>query len=174
MDDKDSKSSGFHKVLVLNATHVPINITSWRRAMTLMYKGKAIGMEFNGVKINGKFRLPEIIKLSKYVPIPYSDVVLSRKNIYLRDNHTCQYCGKTGNNLTIDHIIPKSKGGQETWSNMVVCCSRCNNRKGDQSLEEAGVNLRGEPYRPPSALYLHMTRLSNIPQSWYNHFFKRN
>ncbi len=164
----------FHKVLVLNATHLPINITSWRRAMVLLYKGKALGIEFNGAMINDKFRLPEIIKLSQYVPLPYIEVVLSRKNIYLRDNHTCQYCGKTGGNLTIDHVIPKSKGGKETWDNMVVCCAKCNNRKGDSTLKEAGIKLKFNPYKPPSSLYLHMTRLSNVPKSWYNCFFKKN
>ncbi len=142
--------------------------------MVLMYKGKANGMEYNGNLINGKYPLPEIIKLINYVPTPYADVVLSRKNIYLRDNHTCQYCGKSGSTMTIDHIVPKSRGGKETWSNMVVCCARCNNRKGDRTLEEAGMKLTGTPYRPPSSLYLHMTRLSNIPRSWYNYFFKKN
>ena len=142
--------------------------------MTLLYKGKASGMEYNGHFINGKFRLPEIIKLSSYVMLPFCEVVLSRKNIYLRDNFTCQYCHKKGGTLTIDHIIPRSRGGGETWDNMVVCCGRCNNRKGDQTLEEAGIKLKGMPYRPSSTLYLHLTRLLNIPQSWYNYFFKEN
>jgi 5-methylcytosine-specific restriction endonuclease McrA len=164
----------FHKVLVLNSTFAPINITSWRRAIILMYKGKANGVEYNGVTINGKYRLPEVIKLAHYVPLPYSEVVLSRKNIYLRDNHTCQYCGKKSGNMTIDHIIPKSRGGKETWDNMVVCCARCNNRKGDRFLEDVGLKLNGMPYRPPSSLYLHMTRISNIPRSWYEYFFRKN
>ena len=162
------------KVLVLNSTHLPINITSWQRAMTLLYKGRADGVQFNGHFVNGKYRLPEIIRLVNYVPMPYAEVVLTRKNIYLRDNHTCQYCGKTGGNLTIDHIVPKSRGGGESWENLVVCCSRCNNRKGNQTLDEAGMKLIGTPYRPSSTLYLHMTRLSNVPESWYHYFFKNN
>jgi len=162
------------KVLVLNSTSLPINITSWQRAMCLLYKGKAAVMEYNGRMINNKYRLPEIIRLVSYVPMPYSDVVLSRKNIYLRDNHACQYCGKTGGNLTIDHVIPKSRGGEDSWENMVVCCSRCNNRKGSKTLEEASLKMIGTPYRPPSALYLHMTRLSGVPESWYNYFFRKN
>jgi len=161
------------KVLVLNSTHVPINITSWQRAMVLLYKGRAAGVVFNGKMINGKYRLPEIIRLVNYIPMPYAEVVLSRKNIYLRDNHTCQYCGKPGGNLTIDHIIPRSRGGEDTWGNMAVCCSRCNNRKGNQTLEEAGLKLIGTPYRPSSTLYLHMTRLSGVPESWYNCFFNK-
>lgn len=164
----------FSKVLVLNSSYAPINITSWKRAIILMYKGKANGVEYNHTFINEKIQLPEIIRLVNYVPMPYMEIVLSRKNIYLRDNYTCQYCGKNGSNLTIDHVIPKSRGGKETWDNMVVCCARCNNRKGDRSLEEAGMKLTGMPYRPPSSLYLHMTRLSNIPKSWYNYFFRNN
>jgi 5-methylcytosine-specific restriction endonuclease McrA len=162
------------KVLVLNSTMEPINITGWRRAMSLLYKGKASGVEFNGKMINGRYRLPEIIRLINYVMRPYADIVLTRKNIYLRDNHTCRYCGKNSGSMTIDHIIPKSRGGADTWENMVVCCSRCNNRKGNQTLEEAGMKLTGSPYRPPSTLYLHMTRISGVPESWYSYFFGKN
>ena len=169
-----NKKNGYHRVLVLNSSFAPINITSWRRAMVLLYKGKANGMEYDGTRINGKYPLPEIIKLTRYVLVPYSEIVLSRKNIYLRDNHTCQYCGRVGGNLTIDHIIPRSRGGRESWENMAVCCARCNNRKGDRTLAEADMKLIGMPYRPPSSLYLHMTRLSDIPKSWYNYFFKKN
>lgn len=174
MSEEGPKRDVFHKVLVLNSTFAPINITSWRRAMVLLYKGKASGVEFNGCLINGKYRLPEVVRLTGYVPLPYSEVVLSRKNIYLRDNFSCQYCGKSGGSLTIDHVVPRSRGGRETWENMVVCCARCNNRKGDRKLHEAGLKLLGTPYRPPSSLYLHMTRLSNIPKSWYDYFFKNN
>jgi len=140
-----------------------------------MYKGKASGVEYNGKMINGRYRLPEVIKLENYILLPFIDVVLSRKNIYLRDNYTCQYCRKSSaSKLTIDHIIPKSRGGRESWDNMVVCCMRCNRRKGDRSLEEAEMKLATIPYRPPSSLYLHMTRLLNIPKSWYNYFFRKN
>jgi 5-methylcytosine-specific restriction endonuclease McrA len=162
------------KVLVLNASQVPINVTSWRRAMTMLYKGRAAGVVYNGKMINGTLRLPEIIRLVNYVPLPYSEVVLSRKNVYLRDNHTCQYCGKNGGTLTIDHVVPKSRGGEDNWGNMVACCARCNNRKGDRLPEEAGMKLIGAPYRPSSTLYLQLTRLCGVPESWYNYFFGRN
>jgi len=162
------------KVLVLNATQVPINITSWRRAMTMLYKGRAAGVVYNGKMVNGTMRLPEIIRLVNYVPLPYNEVVLSRKNIYLRDNHACQYCGKSGSALTIDHVVPKSRGGADSWENMIACCARCNNRKGDRLPEEAGLKLIGTPYRPSSTLYLQLTRLSGVPESWYNYFFGRN
>lgn len=174
MSEDDPGREQFHKVLVLNSSHTPLNITSWRRAMVLLYKGKAQCMEYDGAFINGKFRLPEIIKLNHYVLMPHQSIVLSRKNIYLRDNYTCQYCGKRGMTMTIDHIIPKSRGGKDHWENLVVCCPRCNNRKSDRSLEESGMKLIGTPYRPSSTLYLHMTRLCNIPKSWYNYFFGSN
>ncbi len=159
------------KVLVLNATHLPINITSWERAMTLLYKGKACTVVLNGHLINGQFRLPEVIKLTNYVPVPYNEVVLSRKNLFLRDNYTCQYCGRQHANLTIDHLVPRSRGGDDSWTNMVACCSRCNSQKGDKLLEESGMKLIGTPYRPSSALYLQMTRLPGVPTSWHDHFF---
>ncbi|MBU0629513.1 MAG: HNH endonuclease [Candidatus Margulisbacteria bacterium] len=160
------------KVLVLNASLMPINITSWRRAMSLIYKGKAVGVVYNGKVINGRFRLPEVIRLTNYIFVPFTDVVFSRKNIYLRDNHTCQYCGKKHVTLTIDHVVPKSRGGRDAWDNVVVCCSVCNNRKGDRHYEEVGMKLKTKPYRPSSTLYLQMTRLSNSPASWFSYFFR--
>jgi len=172
MESDPGDRTGPSKVLVLNATLAPINICSWRRAMLLLFKEKAESVENSANLINQKFVLPLIIKLRKYVPVPYSGIVLSRKNIFLRDNYTCQYCGKNGN-LTIDHIIPKSKGGEDSWRNTVVCCVRCNNKKGDRSPEEAGLKLLRMPYKPPSMLYLHMTRMSNVPPIWNDYFFRR-
>jgi 5-methylcytosine-specific restriction endonuclease McrA len=162
------------KVLVLNSTHLPINITSWQRAMVLICKGKAISVKYNGHLINGRYRLPEIIKLLSYVPIPYFDVVLSRKNLFLRDNHTCQYCGRANSELTIDHVMPRSRGGDDSWTNLVVCCARCNNKKSDKTVEEAGMRLVSLPYRPSSALYLQMTRMTGVPESWHEQFFGKN
>ncbi|MBU0687417.1 MAG: HNH endonuclease [Candidatus Margulisbacteria bacterium] len=172
MTEVNPHNIGYSKVLVLNATFAPINICSWRRAVTLLYKDKATLVEESGKLLNNKYSMPFVIRLVNYVSIPYNNVVLTRKNIYLRDNHTCQYCGKSGN-LTIDHVIPKSRGGNDTWENIVTCCVRCNNRKGDKSLEEIGLSLRKRPYRPPSTLYLHMTRLSTIPRCWNDYFFKQ-
>lgn len=165
--------NGFRKVLVLNATHMPINICGWKRAMKLIFKGKALVLRGSGAMINEKYVLPLVVRLQNYIPRPYREIVLNRKNIYLRDNHTCQYCGKNGN-LTIDHVIPKSRGGVDSWSNIVACCIRCNNRKGDKLLEEAGMKLKRSPYKPPSALYLHMTRLSYVPECWTEYFFSKS
>ncbi len=158
------------KVLVLNATFVPISICSWKRAVKLVYKRKASVVEEGRAKIHSQFILPLIVKLINYVSLPFNGMVLSRKNVYLRDNHRCQYCGKNGN-LTLDHIMPRSRGGNDRWENMVACCIRCNNLKGDRTLEEAGMRLLGVPYKPPSMLYLHMTRLPRVPDCWRDYFF---
>lgn len=172
MAEGDCQSNGFRKVLVLNTTSVPINICSWRRALVLIFKGKAEAVINSEEYINNTFLLPLIVKLKQYVSVPYNAVVLTRKNIYLRDNHTCQYCGKVGVNLTIDHVVPKSKRGTDSWENVVVSCMRCNNRKGDRTPDEAGLKLIGTPYKPPSALYLQLTRLPKTPASWHSYFFK--
>ncbi|MFH1760535.1 MAG: HNH endonuclease [bacterium] len=164
-------NNGHHKVLVLNANFKPINICSWKRALCMVYLGKAINVEESKEKINSSYILPFIIKLTHYVPFSHSGVIFSRKNIYLRDNHTCQYCGSK-KNLTIDHIIPKSKGGTDSWENIIVCCIKCNNKKGDQLPEKSGLKLKRVPYRPPSNLYLHMTRLRNVPKCWHDYFFR--
>lgn len=159
------------KVLVLNSSCLPINICSWRRALILLLKGKADGVEDSGKKINsGRFTLPLVIRLKGYVPVPYSGVVYARKNVFLRDNYTCQYCGRT-TNLTIDHVIPRSKGGEDIWENVVTCCVRCNNKKADRTPEQEGMKLTGIPYKPPSNLYLQITRRSSVPKSWFNYFF---
>ena len=168
----DVNQNGFSKVLVLNTTFLPINICSWKRAITLVFKGKAEGIEKSPKLINGKYILPLVIKLKNYVPLPYNGVIFTRRNIFLRDNNKCQYCGRV-NNLTIDHIIPKSRGGKDTWSNVTVSCVRCNNKKGDKTPEEAEMKLMGTPYKPPSGLYLQLTRHNSAPESWYSYFFKR-
>ena len=165
--------NGFSKVLVLNTTFLPINICSWKRAITLVFKGKADGLEGSSKLINGKYILPLIIKLKNYVPLPYNGVIFTRRNIFLRDNFKCQYCGKT-TNLTLDHIVPKCRGGKDTWKNVVTSCVRCNNRKGDRMPEEIEMKLLGTPYKPPSGLYLQLTRYNSVPESWYSYFFKKS
>jgi len=167
----DEGQNGYSKVLVLNATLLPINICSWKRAITLVFKGRAEGLENSPKLINGKYILPLVIKLKRYIPIPYNGVIFSRRNIFLRDNFKCQYCGK-GGTLTIDHVMPKSRGGDDNWENVVVSCVRCNNKKSDKTPQEANMKLLGTPYKPPSGLYLQMTRYNSVPESWYSYFFR--
>jgi 5-methylcytosine-specific restriction endonuclease McrA len=174
MEDDRSKQVAESKVLVLNTTFLPINICSWKRALILIFKGKAERVENSKKSVNsGRFMIPLVIKLRDYIPLPYAGVVFTRKNIFLRDNYTCQYC-KKGTNLTIDHVVPTSRGGEDVWENVVTCCMRCNNKKGDRLLEEANMKLANVPYKPPSSLYLQVTRQVKVPASWFLYFFKKS
>jgi 5-methylcytosine-specific restriction endonuclease McrA len=141
------------KVLVLNASYEPLNITGWRRAVILMLKGKAEQIEHNGKYLYRDFPLPTVIRLRQYVTVPYREIPLTRRNILNRDNHACQYCGYTGSDLTLDHVIPRSRGGVDSWENLTTACMRCNVKKGSRSPKEANLFLRTQPRRPHSSLH---------------------
>lgn len=122
-------------VLVLNASYEPIHFTNWKRAVILLLKEKAQVLS------------SRVIRLVQYVKLPLHKIMFhkpSREMIYQRDDHTCQYCGSK-KKLTIDHIVPKSRGGQDTWENMVVACSTCNTKKGNTLLEQTGMKLIKTP-----------------------------
>ncbi len=146
------------KVLVLNASYEPLNITNWQRAVVLLLKGKAEQVEHNGKMLAPNFPLPTVIRLYHYVNLPYKDVPLTRRNILHRDGHSCQYCSYTGDELTLDHVIPKSRKGGDTWENMVTACVKCNVKKGNKTPKEAGMPLRKNPRRPHSGLYFEVTK----------------
>jgi 5-methylcytosine-specific restriction endonuclease McrA len=97
--------------------------------------------------------MPSVIRLNRYVNAPYKGVNLTRQNIFKRDNFECQYCGKK-RELTIDHVIPRSKGGKDTWLNLVTACKKCNAKKGEQSPEGAGMPLVIKPTKPSYAIFL--------------------
>jgi 5-methylcytosine-specific restriction endonuclease McrA len=146
------------KVLVLNASYEPLNITSWRRAVVLLIKGKAEQVEHNGKVIYAGFPLPTVIRLRHYVRVPYKEVPLSRRNLLHRDGHACQYCGHGGDSLTLDHVVPRSRGGQDSWENIVVACVRCNVKKANRTPKEASMTLRTSPKRPQSGLQFEITK----------------
>jgi 5-methylcytosine-specific restriction endonuclease McrA len=146
------------KVLVLNASYEPLNITSWRRAAILLIKGKAEQVEHNGKFLYADFPLPTVIRLRHYVRVPYKEIPLTRRNILHRDGHSCQYCGYTGDELTLDHVIPRSRGGGDSWENIVTACVRCNVRKGSRTPQEANMPLRHTPRRPYSSLYFEVSK----------------
>ena len=147
-------------VLVLNASYEPINICGARRALVLVLKGVARTEEEHGHILHAarmRIALPSVIRLLEYRRIPHQTRALSRKNILLRDRNSCQYCGVVlpAGELTLDHVMPRSRGGLSTWENLVACCHPCNRRKGSQLLHElAGIRLLREP-RPFS---LHTSR----------------
>jgi len=146
-------------VLVLNASYEPINICAARRALVLVLKGVAMTEEEHQHALHSQrmaLRLPSVIRLLEYRRIPHQTRALSRKNILLRDRNTCQYCGEIlpAAELTLDHVIPRSRGGASTWENLVACCHTCNRKKGNRMLAETEMKL----LREPRAFSLHTSR----------------
>ena len=141
-------------VLVLNATYEPLNVVSVRRAVILLLKEKAEVLEATDRRIRAasvSVPVPLVIRLVYYVRVPRRlDIPLTRRTVLLRDNYTCQYCGSqpAKSNLTIDHVLPKVRGGKTTWDNVVCACKRCNLRKGSKPPQEANMPLRSKPGRP--------------------------
>ena len=139
-----------NKVLVLNSDYTPLNVTDLRRGFILVSKGKAEIVKEDVKKIVttiGEFVRPLIIRLVNYVRFRRGSIKVGRQRIFKRDKYECGYCGSK-KNLTIDHIIPRSKGGDNSWNNLITCCNRCNNEKDDKTPEEAGMKLRFKPYEP--------------------------
>src|SRR6202166_1574532 len=138
-------------VLVLNASYEPINICGARRALVLVLKGVAKTEEEHGLMLHAqrsRMAMPSVIRLLEYRRIPHQTRALSRKNILLRDRNTCQYCSVvlTAGELTLDHVVPRSRCGLSTWENLVACCHNCNRRKGNQMLHElTEMKLQREP-----------------------------
>jgi len=139
-------------VLVLNQTYEPLHICDVKRAMLLLLDQKATmvkKLEDLVVRsVDQAFPVPSVIRIHRYVYLQRWSATLNKSNVFKRDNHTCQYCGIKGVPMTIDHIIPKVYGGQDTWSNLVTACIACNNRKGNRTPEEAGMPLLSKPRKP--------------------------
>ncbi len=140
-------------VLVLNSDFRPLNVCNVRRAVVLLEKEKALTVELDGVLIRSERRslhAPSVIRLAYHVKRPRPVVKLTRREILARDDHQCQYCGKHGNDLTIDHVTPRHRGGQHTWENVVTACKSCNHRKGGRTVSEAHMKLLRQPFWPPA------------------------
>lgn len=155
------------KVLVLDIENKPINITTLQKGFKLVLKGKAEILEYVEdmpiVTAYKTFKRPTVIKLLRYVYIPFKKVQLSRQNVFRRDNHTCMYCGSR-KHLTIDHVMPKSRGGRNTWKNFATSCSDCNVKKGNKTPEEAGMVLSHEPFVPSYLMFV--KKMSRIHGHW--------
>jgi hypothetical protein len=138
------------RVLVLNSDYTPLNVTDVRRGFILVSKGKAeiVKEDVNKIVTTiGEFVRPLIIRLVNYVRFRRGGIKVGRRRVFKRDGYQCGYCGSK-KNLTIDHIIPRSKGGDNSWTNLVTCCNRCNNDKDDKTPEEAGMKLIVKVYEP--------------------------
>jgi len=147
------------QVLVLNASYEPLNITTWRRAMVMVLKGKAPGLEHDPSRaVRPDLLQPTVIRLRQFVRVPYRPLPLTRRNVFQRDGHRCQYCGSGKEPLSIDHVLPRSRGGADSWDNVTTACLPCNVRKGSRTPREAGMPLRREPHRPLSTLSFEASR----------------
>ena len=158
-----------NQVLVLNASFEPLNVCSVRRAHVLVYKGKAEVVE----RIDRPLRSatvtyvwPCVIRLSAYVRVPRAaQRKISRKALFARDGWACVYCGATDVRLTLDHVVPRSRGGDSVWENVVTSCSPCNLRKGNRLLDELSMALRRPPRPPAPALFIRLAAPS-VPTRW--------
>lgn len=147
------------QVLVLNADYNPINVCSYRRAVVLALKNK--------VQVLSK----RVVRLLNYIKIPFyrlSEERPTRNLIFKRDNHKCAYCGAT-ENLTIDHILPSSRGGKDTWENLTASCTSCNAKKGNKTPEEANMVLSNNPKAPYNKVHL-TVHTSNVNE-WKEYMF---
>ena len=157
------------QVLVLNASYEPLNVTSVRRAHVLVFKGKAEVIEELDEPLSSAtdtFPWPHVIRLVTYVRVPRTlQRKISRRALFARDGWRCVYCGTTSGRLTLDHVVPRSRGGESVWENVVTSCAPCNLRKGDRLLEEVAMALRAQP-RPPAPVLFIRLAAPRIPNGW--------
>ncbi len=151
-------------VLVLNANFEPINVCNLQRALCLMVLEKAT-LVVNGRgeirTVNTTYPHPSIIRLQKMIRKPRPRIKLTRKEVFRRDGYSCQYCGESARELTLDHVVPKHMGGDHSWTNIVTACARCNHIKGGRTLQQSGMKLLKTPSEPPSsAFYIYNHYLS--------------
>ena len=156
-------------MLVLNATYEPINVCTVRRAVVLLLKEKAEVIEHGDWELRSATRSvtrPVVIRLVSYVRVPRDTHrrKITRRAVFARDEWTCQYCGARSN-LTVDHVIPRSKGGASSWDNIVASCAPCNLRKGNALPRQAGMRLQRQPKTPSPHVFIHVAS-PTIPAAW--------
>ena len=143
-------------VLVLNQNYEPLNVCNARRAFVLVDRGKAEILEHAEGALRSAFQAfprPSVIRLIYMIRRPRPQMRLTRREIFVRDRYTCQYCGKQTRDLTIDHVMPRHRQGRHTWENLVSACRSCNHRKAGRTPQEAHMTLLNEPRRPPASSY---------------------
>jgi 5-methylcytosine-specific restriction endonuclease McrA len=157
------------QVLVLNASYEPLNVCSVRRAHVLVYKGKAEVLERLEQPLRSAadtYPWPHVIRLVAYVHVPRAaQRKISRRALFARDGWRCVYCGTSGGRLTLDHVVPRSRGGESVWENVVTSCAPCNLRKGNRLPEEVSMTMRMQPRPPAPVLFIHLAA-PKIPGSW--------
>lgn len=155
------------RTLVLNAGYEPLGVVSFKRALTLVMNNKATVLEQTDATVRSatvQYELPSVILLQRYVRVPNTrHIPVSRRGVLRRDGHKCAYCGRNAN--TIDHVQPKSRGGADSWENLVACCLKCNNTKSDRTLQEIGWSLRVTPRMPSGASWT-VRGTENLAPEW--------
>jgi 5-methylcytosine-specific restriction endonuclease McrA len=143
-------------VLVLNQNYEPLNVCNLPRAFRLVFGQRAEVLEYDHQMIRTPretFRAPAVIRLQNQIRRPRPRVRLTRREVFIRDGYTCQYCGRQSGDLTLDHVMPRHRGGSHTWDNLVTACKACNHRKGGKLLEEARLRLARRPVEPRCNVY---------------------
>ena len=162
------------KVLVLNQSYEPISVCNTKKALLLLFLTKADIIEERAAYIvrsmHHSFPFPSVIRLSAYLRVPYKKIELSRKNILRRDSFRCQYCHTPATPLTVDHVIPRSRGGMDQWENLVCACVHCNNKKGSRTPEEANMRLLSTPRKPHHVLFL-THYIGKVEDTWRPYLF---
>jgi 5-methylcytosine-specific restriction endonuclease McrA len=157
------------QVLVLNASYEPLNVCSVRRAYVLVWKGKAEIVEQHERPLRSatsSFVWPHVIRLLQYVRVPHAvKRRISRRALFARDGWRCVYCGSSSGRLTLDHVVPRSRGGGSVWENVVTACAPCNLRKGDRTLEEVAMTLPRVPRAPAPVLFIRLAS-QRVPDAW--------
>lgn len=158
------------RVLILNASYEPLHICSVKRAVALLMHEVAERVEDGSGVLRSPstvFKVPSVIRLRRFVKRPPRQrIAFNRKNVFRRDDHRCQYCGVHSHDLTLDHVVPRSKGGPTSWENVTSCCRRCNARKRDRTPEEAQMQLRSKPYAPRFIFSTAYGVIPNIEPTW--------
>lgn len=166
------------KVLLLDYKNRPINICSWKRALVLLMKGKAVNARLlNDIESMIKIEnilIPSVIKLTYNLAVPYKELPFCRENILVRDDFVCQYCGKKfpPSELTLDHVYPKSRLGPDIWENIVACCPECNQKKADRTPKEARMKLLRRPFRPKDYLKFELKKYPDEIVKFWNEYFE--
>ena len=143
-------------VLVLNQNYEPLNVCSVRRALVIIDRGKAEILENGRGDIHSatlSFPIPSVIRLVYLIRRPRPQGRLTRRDVFLRDHYTCQYCGRRSKDLTLDHVLPRHRGGGHTWINVVAACKACNHRKAGRTPQEASMRIIHEPYKPATSFH---------------------
>ncbi len=159
-ENNPQHASSLPGVLVLNGNFEPLNICSVARGMTLLFLGKAEVLRYSEARVRSaedSFQIPSVLRLHEVVRRPLPELKISRKSVLARDSYTCVYCGSR-ETLTIDHVFPRHRGGENTWENVVCSCLRCNNKKGNRTPQECGLRLPHPPRKPRYIPYISFPR----------------